>query len=146
MKKVYGYQASTRTNKLRSLQHAIRYLINKSDDDQNTSNVYERFNRLITSWIKSLSKARSTQQNEHSVKMDAEVDSVEEPYNFLDSVAILEKLQKAMQKGSKMSIDDAKLLTAYSASLLHYRNGHRSGAVRNLTINEFGNRRHLKGR
>ena len=121
------------------LRHVIRYLIKKSDDDQITSNVYERFNRLITSWIESLSKARSTQQNKHSVKkMDAEVD-------FLDSVAILEKLQKAMHKGSRMSIDDAKLLTAYSASLLHYRNGHHSGAVRNLTINEFGNHRHLKG-
>ena len=85
MKKVYGYQAY----KLRRLWHAIRYLINKSDDDQITSSVYERFNRLITLWIKSLSKARSTQQNEHSVKMDAEVDSVEDPYSFLDSVAIL---------------------------------------------------------
>ena len=73
--------------------------MNKSDDDQITNNVYERFNRLFTLWIKSLSKAGSTQQNEHSVKMDAEVDSVEDPYNLLDSVAILEKFQKAMQKG-----------------------------------------------
>jgi len=59
------------------------------------------------------------------MKMDLEVDNVNDPYTFLDNDRVKDQLKAAIEKEGCMTIRDAKLLTAYAASLLVYRNGQR---------------------
>ena len=67
--------------------------------------------------------------------------SVSNPLNFLENPTVNLKVQHAIAC-LKVSFDikDVKLLTAFAAAVLIYRNCQRSGVVQNLTIDEFDHR------
>lgn len=85
-----------------------------------------------------MSKQISIQRHERGVRIDSEVAHTSSPNNFFNSTQVKDKLslaKQAIRKGNFIP-SDIKLLTAYTATILLYKNCQRSGVIENLTIEE----------
>jgi len=70
--------------------------------------------------------------------MSNKIEFTPNPYDFLENSDVLYHLRKAKTNDNEEKDPrDAKLLTAYAAACIIYKNGQRSGVVQNLTIEEF---------
>lgn len=127
---------------------AIRFLIH---EDHSNNDLYIKGNQtidLLSQWIKSLSKAISKQRQQHGLQvMDtlATQSPTEITSNFLNNKHLMGKVELAiLNLGATFESADIKLLTAYAASILLYKNSQRSGVIQNLTLKEFSQRRYIK--
>ena len=139
------YQPTTITEKLRRLKMAIDFLNHTQDDDD----MYMKATRTLETlsrWIKALSKAIGKQRQEHGMRVRNTLENNEPTKavsEFLNNVNLQAKIDCAiLNLASSFNTQDAKLLTAYVASMILYENGQRSGVIENLTITEFSKRMH----
>ena len=64
---------------------------------------------------------------------------------LLNNTHLLTKMHLVISNlGSLFDTRDIKLLTAYAASLVLYRNNQRSGVIQNLTLKEFSQRKQVQ--
>ena len=119
----------------------IRFIMHEQEEDQALYIKGCRYLDLIKQWVYSLSKSISLQRQRHSLNIIQKLPSVSNPLNFLENPTVNLKVQHAIAC-LKVSFDikDVKLLTAFAAAVLIYRNCQRSGVVQNLTIDEFDHR------
>lgn len=111
----------------------------------------KRTTDMISRWIKSLSKAIGKQRQQHGLKVIETLASespTETTAQFLSNANLLAKLHICIanlrySNSFEGRSRDIKLLTAYAASVLLYRNSQRSGVIQNLTLDEFRKRRRV---
>ena len=139
MKHTQMYKPYTPSDKLRRLKLAIKFLIHENHNNTDLSTKGYQIISLLSDWIKSLSKARGKQrQQQHGLKVMVRL-SAESPTktteNFLNNKRLLGKVKSAIfNLGFTFESLDIKLLSAYAASVLLYRNSQRSGVIQNLTV------------
>ena len=135
------YKPTTNAEKLRRLKLAIRYVMHNQDEDQALYIKGCRYIDLIKQWVYSLSKSISLQRQRHSLNIVQQLPSISNPLDFLEDHQVNLKVQHAIAC-LKISFDikDVKLLTAFAAAVIVYRNCQRSGVVENLTVGEFNER------
>lgn len=134
------YKPTTNAEKLRRLKMAIRFAMH-NEEDQELYIKGCRYIDLIKQWVYSLSKSISLQRQRHSLNIIQKLPSVNNPLNFLENPLVNLKIQHAIAcLKTSFDIKDVKLLTAFAAAVLIYRNCQRSGVVQNLTIQEFDQR------
>ena len=138
MKHTQMYKPSTLSEKLRQLKLAIKSLIHENHNNTDLSTKGYQIISLLSEWIKSLSKARGKQGQQHGLKVMDKL-SAESPTktteNFLNNKHLLGKVKSAIfNLGFTFESLDIKLLSAYAASVLLYRNSQRLGVIQNLTL------------
>ena len=130
------YKPSTPPDKLKL---AIKFLIHENHNNTDSSTKGYQIISLLSDWIKSLSKVRGKQRQQHGLEVMVRL-SAESPTktteNFLNNKHLqLGKVKSAIFKqGFTFESLDIKLLSAYAASVLLYRNSQRSGVIQNLTV------------
>ena len=135
------FKPTTNAEKLRRIKLAIRFTMHTQEDDQVLYVKACRYLDLIKQWVYSLSKSISLQRQRHSLNIIQELPSVGNPLNFLENPTVNLKVQHAIEcLQVSFELEDVKLLTAFAAALLIYRNCQRSGVVQNLRIDEFERR------
>ena len=134
------YKPTTNAEKLRRIKLAIKFIMHMQDNQA----LYVkgcRYLDLIKQWVYSLSKSISLQRQSHSLSIIQELPSVGNPLIFLENPTVNLKVQHAIEcLKVSFQLNDVKLLTAFAAALLIYRNCQRSGVVQNLRVDEFERR------
>jgi len=74
----------------------------------------------------------------HGIHMANKIEFTPDPYDFLENSDVLYHLRKAKAnlaaENEEKDPRDAKLLMAYAAACIIYKNGQWSGVVQNLTV------------
>ena len=139
MKNELNYKPSTLAEKLRRLRKAVDFVAHENFTDAKIHQTSLQYKTLLTSWINSLSKPIALQRQKRGIKLNSEVAHTTSPNLFLMDKEVKRKVSMATEKIRAGGFDttDVKLLTAYAAALLVYKNSQRSGVVDNLTMEEF---------
>ena len=99
---------------------------------------------LLKQWVYSLSKSISLQRQKHSLNVIQKLPFVNNPLDFLENKKVIQKINQAISSLQvSFDIEYIKLLTAFAAALLLYKNCQRSRIVQNLTIEEFHKRQQM---
>lgn len=125
----------------------VQFILHETEGSKHDINLYVKGMRivnLLTQWTKSLSKAIAVQRQKHGIKMTKIVATTSDAYEFLENSEVKAKLNTAthnLTMDDEVDINDVKLITAYAAAVIVYKNSQRSGVVKNLTNEEFNMRR-----
>ena len=146
MKTELSYKPSTIAEKFRRLRKAIDFIIYENLEDSKLAQRGLQYKELLNSWINSLSKQIKQQRHERGIMIDNEVAHTISPKEFLKSSKVKKKVSVSKENISRglHETNDMKLITAYAAAILLYKNGQRSGVIDNLTVKEFQVRRENK--
>ena len=90
-------------------------------------------------WHKSLRKEIRQQKTELQIRSRAEVGSSNNPDRFLESGKIVRGIEAALD-GITCILQQHKLILAYVAAKIIYKNTQRPGVVQHMTIEEYKNK------
>ena len=139
MKKELQYAPSTIAEKLKRLKKAMEFVAHQQFSDITLHQTATRYKDLLNVWINSLSKLIALHQQRSGIHLSNEVAQTSSPDKYLENKEVRQKVANAQDnlRRGMFHIQDVKLLTAFSAAIIVYKNGQRPGVVDNLTINEF---------
>ena len=123
---------------------AIKYTLHTNETNQSMYIKGCRITDTLTQWIHSLSKQISLQRQKHGVKIVKDLPATADPFKFIQDEEVRMRIEKTLAS-LKESYEETeyvkiKLLIAFAAASIIYKNCQRSGVVTNLTIDEFQNR------
>ena len=139
MKDELQYQPSTIAEKLRRLKQAISFVAHQLFNDIKYHQKLTQYKYLLSTWIDSLRKLIALQRQERGIRLDSEVANTPSLIHCLENEEAKMKVAIATSnlRAGKFNIQDVKLLTAFAAAIILYKNGQRPGVVDNLTLEEF---------
>lgn len=143
MKEELQYQPSTIAEKLRRLKQAISFVAHQHFHDIKYHQKSTQYKDLLSTWINSLRKLIALQRQKRGIRLDSEVANTPSPNHCLENEEVKTKVSIATSnlRAGKFNVQDIKLLTAFAAAIILYKNGQRPGVVNNLTLDEFEVRR-----
>jgi len=148
LRKDKQFKPTTLAEKLRRIKTATQFIVNEEDHELKNDALYIRGSRIIekiNKWIASLSKMIGKQRQQHGLKVCDEIASAPARLPQFLSKEVFDKVQVAIHNlQTSFRPKDIKLLTAYAASILIYKNAQRSGVIQHLTIEEFNSRKQTK--
>ena len=124
--------------KIRKLLLVIEYILYLSDDASNITRCTKVMQQL-GKWRKSLRKEIRQRKTELRIRSRAEVGSSNNPDAFLESGKIVRDVEAALD-GTTCTPQQHKLILAYVAAHIIYRNAQRPGVVQHMTIEEYENK------
>lgn len=142
---VKEYAPTTIAEKMRRLQLAIDYTIATENKDEKNDAMFIRCQRIIKNlekWRRSLSKDITKQRMKHAIVSEKEVKRANDPMEFCNSDVLQQKVSSILAS-STINCADYNTIISYLAANLIYSNAQRPGIVKNMTKDEFIDRKRI---
>ena len=131
--------AGTVSEKIRRLRLGVEYIDHLHDKNETTLKC-TRILQHMGKWRRSLRKEIQHRKAEMRIRSKSEVGSATSPEGFLSSEKIKEDIKKALENSDNISPMQHKVIVAYIAANIIYKNAQRPGVVQHMQIGEFETR------
>lgn len=140
---VKQYAPTTVAEKIRRIQLAIEFTITIENKEENNDAMFVRCQRIIKhleKWRHSLSKDITKQRMKHSLTSEKQVQKADNPMAFCSSPILQQRVMDILSS-SAVTCADYNIVISFLAANLIYPNAQRPGVVKNMTTDEFIDRK-----